>query len=78
MKAAHNGNLRVKVKERCLVEVKIYGNSPSMLFPRIKEKMVINIIVGLELLVAKRILNSEFNFLNRLFIRIKFNLGRGQ
>jgi len=78
IKATHKGKLRVRVKTRCLVDVKMYGNSPSMLLPKIKKKTEIKTIVGLELLMASKILNSDLNFLNSLEIKIKFFLGRGQ
>ena len=78
IKATHKGKLRVRVKARCLVDVKMYGNSPSMLLPKIKKKTEIKTIVGLELLMANKILNSDLNFLNSLEIKIKFFLGRGQ
>jgi len=78
MKATHNGRLRVRVRAMWLVDVKIYGNNPIILFPKIKKKIEINTIVALELFVAIKILNSDLNFLNREEIIIKFFLGRGQ
>lgn len=55
----HKGNLKVRVKVRCLDLVKIYGNNPRKLLNRIIENKLINRnVLPLNLLFPKRFLNS--------------------
>jgi hypothetical protein len=54
----HNGNARVNVMVKCLVLVKINGNSPRKLLNRIRENSEMNINVLPLILSPRRVLNS--------------------
>lgn len=58
MNLIHNGSANPNVKIKCLVLVKIYGNSPNKLFNIINENKEIKIKVLPLILLLRRILNS--------------------
>jgi hypothetical protein len=52
---------------KCLVLVKINGNSPKKLLNRIRENSEMNINVLPLILFPKRVLNSLWSFINNIF-----------
>jgi hypothetical protein len=63
----HNGNAKVSVMVKCLVLVKINGNSPRKLLNRIRENSEMNINVLPLILSPRRVLNSLWSFINNVF-----------
>jgi len=64
MNEIHNGRAKVKVKIKCLEEVKINGNKPSELLNKMKIKIEIGIIVIPEDFIGpNNILNSLWSVL---------------
>ena len=58
MNESQRGSLRVRVRARCLVEVKTYGISPRKLLKTMSEKMEMKTIVLPGLDIPSRVLNS--------------------
>lgn len=79
MKDSHKGRASAKVKIKCLVLVKIYGNKPSRLFHKIIENREIKIrVLPLIVLFLIRILNSLWRTRITLFHKNEYRDGISQ
>jgi hypothetical protein len=77
MNLTHKGSTSVNVIVKCLVLVKIYGNSPRKLLNRINKNSDTNkkVLPFLFLLLPRRFLNSLCSFVINIFHTIRCRLG---
>lgn len=74
IKVIHTGNATVRLKIKCLVLVKIYGNKPIKLLITIVKKTIINIKVNRFLLVDLKIILYSLCRIINLLLKIILNL----